>query len=121
MTTSEEFGERLMAFAARTMNDEQFAAAFSPEGLAPTRTWSTEDDWIVQYTTKRIRGGTLAGLFSVMIFKPEGSGSKRQWRRVKTHECDTRKEAKQLALRFFYDHSPKLAAKHGWNGKEYVR
>ena len=41
-----DFSYRLMEMAARTMDDEQFAAAFSPEGLAPTATWSTEDDWI---------------------------------------------------------------------------
>ena len=118
---STDFSQRFMEMAARTMDDEEFAAVFSPEGLARTRQWQTEDDWIIEYTTSRIRAGALDGLFATLVFKPEGSGRKRVWRRVRIYECDTRKEAKQLALRLYYEHSPKAAAKHGWDGKEYVR
>ena len=116
-----DLSQRFMEHAAATMNDEEFAAAFSPDGLARTRSWQTEDDWIVEYTTSRIRAGENDGLFAVLIFKPKGRGKKRVWERVRFDRCDTRKEAKQRALTFFYEHSPKLAAKHGWNGEEYVR
>jgi hypothetical protein len=115
-----EYTRRLMEMAARTMDDEQFASAFSPDGLARTRQWQTEDDWIVEYTTTRIRAGKRDGLFATMVFKPKGRGRARVWERVRLHECDTRAEAKQLALRIYYEHSPKAAAKHGWNGREYV-
>jgi hypothetical protein len=114
-----DFSERFMSMAARTMDDEQFAAAFSPEGLARHTTWSTEDDWIVSYTTSRIRAGTLDGLFAVMIYKPKGRGRQRVWERVRLHRCDTRREAKQMALRFYYEHSPRKAAQHGWDGAGY--
>lgn len=116
-----EISERLVEYAARTMNDEQFAAVFSPDGLARTACWQTEDDWMVEYTTSRIRAGKNDGLFAVMVFKPKGRGRKRVWERVRFDRCDTRREAKQRALRFYYEHSPKAAARHGWNGKEYVR
>jgi hypothetical protein len=116
-----DFSERLMEFAARTMDDEQFAAAFSPEGLARTASWQTEDDWVIEYTTSRIRAGKLDGLFAVMVFKPKGRGSKRVWERVRLDRCDTRREAKQRALRFYYEHSPKAAARHGWSGEGYQR
>lgn len=108
-----DFAQRLMEQAARHMNDEEFAAMFSPEGLARQTTWSCEDDWMVSYTTSRIRAGKLDGLFAVSIYKPKGRGRQRVWERVKLHTCDTRKEAKQIATRVFYEHSPKRAAKHG--------
>jgi hypothetical protein len=116
-----EFIDRFMEAAAKTMDDEQFARAFSPEGLARHTSWSTEDDWIVSYTTSRIRAGTLDGLFAVMVFKPKGRGRQRVWERVRLDRCDTRREAKQRALRFYYEHSPKAAARHGWNGDGYER
>jgi hypothetical protein len=115
-----DFSERLMEYAARTMDDEQFAAAFSPEGLARCATWTTEDDWIVQYTTSRIRTGTLDGMFAVFVFKPKGRGSKRVWERVRLDRCDTRREAKERATRVYYEHSPKAAARHGWNDTNYA-
>jgi hypothetical protein len=116
-----DFSRRFMEMAAKTMDDATFASVFSPDGLAPTATWSTEDDWIVEYTTKRIRAGKLDGLFATMVFKPKGRGSKRVWERVKLHRCATRREAKQLALRYYYEHSPRTAARHGWNGSGYER
>ena len=116
----QDYSRRLMEMAARTMDDDAFAAMFSPEGLAPTAAWQTEDDWLVEYTTKRIRAGKLDGLFAVMVFKPKGQGRKRVWERVRLDRCDTRREAKQRALAVYYEHSPKAAARHGWNGKEYA-
>jgi hypothetical protein len=120
MHDMQDYGRRLMEAAAQHMDDAEFAAMFSPEGLARTTTWSTEDDWIVSYTTSRIRAGKLDGLFAVMVYKPKGRGRARVWERVQMHRCDTRREAKQMALRFFYEHSPRRAAKHGWNGREYA-
>jgi hypothetical protein len=101
---------------ASTMDDEQFAAAFSPEGLARQATWYAEDGWLVSYTTSRIRAGKLNGLFAVSYYKPKGD----VWERVRLDRCDTRKEAKQRALRFYYEHSPKKAARHGWTGDGYA-
>lgn len=114
--TASAISERLMEFAARTMDDEQFARMFSPEGLARTTSWRTEDDWIIEYTTSRIRAGKMNGLFATMVFKPKGRGRQRVWERVQLDCCDTRREAKQRALRYYYEHSPKAAARHSWNG-----
>lgn len=120
---SHEIAERIVRRAAAVMDDESFAAAFSPEGLAPTCQWRAEDGWIVEYTTKRIRAGKLDGLFAVMVFQPKGKGARSgkpsRWERVRLDACDTRKEAKQRALAFYYEHSPKAAARHGWTGQGY--
>jgi len=101
---------------AATLDDEAFAAAFSPEGLAPTQEWMTEDKWIVSYTTKRIRAGTMSGLFAVFLYQPRGKGSRSgnpaRWERVKVERCDTRREARARALAFYREHSPKWSAKH---------
>lgn len=122
---AESIFDSFMQRMARTMDDEQFARAFSPEGLAPTCDWIAEDEWILSYTTKRIRGGTLAGLFAVFAYEPYGPGSRSgnamKWRRVKTERCDSRREAKHRAMKLYYEHSPKKAAKHGWNGEGYDR
>ena len=58
----------------------------------------------------------LNGLFAVSYYKPKGA----VWERVRLDRCDTRKEAKQRALRFYYEHSPKKAARHGWTGDGYA-
>lgn len=108
--------ERFMEHMAATLDDEKFAAAFSPLGLAPTCDWQTEDDWIVAYTTKRIRAGKLDGLFAVLVYEPRDGG----WERVRVDRCDTRREAKQRALAVYYEHSPKRAARHGWTGESYA-
>jgi hypothetical protein len=120
MIDVDTISERIMRRVAETMTDEQFAAMFSPEGLGRQAQWRTEDDWIVMYSTEKIRHGTLDGLFAVAVFKPKGRGRKRVWDRVRLDKCETRREAKQRALRFYYEHSPKAAARHGWNGNGYA-
>lgn len=109
--------DTFMERMARTMDDAEFARAFSPEGLAPTCDWLTEDKWIVSYTTKRIRAGTMDGLFAVFYYQPRGKGSRsghpEKWERVRVERCDTRREAKARAEAFFYEHSPSMAARHG--------
>ncbi len=116
MTMTNAFLERMAA----TLDDEQFAAAFSPEGLARHATWQAEDGWLVSYTTTRVRAGRLDGLFAVMLYAPKGKGSRsgkgERWERVKLERCDSRREAKQRALAAYYEHSPKAAARHGWTG-----
>lgn len=111
--------DRFMQRMAASLDDEGFAALFSPEGLAPTCDWVTEDDWIVSYTTKRIRAGKLDGAFAMFVYEPKGRGARtnkaRRWERVQTRVCDTRREAKDMALAVYYAHSPKAAARHGWN------
>ena len=119
MSDLDYLSRRLLEHAAEHWSDEQLVAAFSPEGLGRQAQWTCEDDWVVMYTTQRIKHGTLDGLFATTIFKPKGRGSKRIWERVKLYRCDTRREAKQWALRAYYEHSPKAAAKHGWNGEGY--
>ncbi|HSV08562.1 MAG TPA: hypothetical protein VLI07_18745 [Candidatus Binatus sp.] len=118
-----EHWDRFMKHMAQTMTDEQYAAAFSPDGLAPTCDWKTEDGWLVSYTTKRIRAGKLDGTFAVFVYEPRGRGSRsgkaERWERVRVDTCDTRREAKQRALAFYYEHSPKAAARHGWTGEGY--
>jgi hypothetical protein len=100
--------------SARTMDDEQFARVFSPEGLARHTDWQCEDGWIVSYTTSRIRAGRLDGLFAVMVYEPRREKGKiTRWERVRLDRCDTRKEAKERALAFYYEHSPKTAKRHG--------
>lgn len=123
MSLSNDIMERIAA----NLDDEGFVAVFSPDGLARTRQWHAEDDWLIEYTTSRVRGGRLDGYFCVFIFKPEGKGSRAgkrgaasQWRRVKVERCATRKEAKERAINHFYEHSPKRAAKYGripWQDK----
>ena len=115
------FMERMAA----TLDDEAFAAMFSPEGLARQTTWTCEDEHMVSYTTSRIRAGKLGGLFAVSYYEPRGRGSRsgkaERWERTKIEAMDTRREAKQRALSFYYAHSPKAAARHGWNGTNYGR
>ena len=117
MSMSEQIMERL----ASAMDDEQFAAAFSPEGLARQCTWQAEDEWLISYTTTRIRAGRLNGLFAVMLYRPRGRGAERRWERVRLDRCDTRREAKQRALTYYYEHSPKAADRHGWTGDGYAK
>lgn len=113
-----DVGDRIMRRLAGSLDDEGFARLFSPDGLAPTADWQTEDGWIVSYTTKRIRAGRLDGLFAVFVYEPRGRGSRsgrpERWERVRVDRCDTRREAKQRALAVYYAHSPKAAARHGW-------
>ena len=112
-----------MEHMAASLDDEAFAAMFSPEWLARTTQWRTEDGWLVEYTTSRVRHGSLDGLFACFVYEPYGRGSRsgkpQQWKRAKTERCDTRREAKQRALMHYYEHSPKAAARHGWNGTSY--
>jgi hypothetical protein len=121
---STDIGQEIMRRLGSTMTDAEFARAFSPEGLAPTRDWWTEDGWLVSYTTQRIRAGTLDGLFAVFVYAPKGQGSRsgkaKRWERVKLDRCDTRREAKQRALTYYYEHSPRRAERHGWNGMGYA-
>lgn len=116
---TEQFFARITAH----MDDAAFAAAFSPEGLASTTQWRTEDGWLVEYTTKRIRHGKLDGAFACFVYEPYGKGSRsgepQRWKRSKTETCDTRREAKQRALMHYYEHSPVKRAKHRWNGEGY--
>lgn len=110
MSHLDSFMERMAA----TMNDEEFARAFSPEGLARTADWQAEDDWIVSYTTSRIRAGTMHGLFAVFLYEPQREKGKTvAWKRVKVERCDTRREAKARAIRHYAEHSPKWAESHG--------
>jgi hypothetical protein len=108
---------RIMVAAAQSLDDEHFARLYSPEGLAPTCDWQAEDDWIVSYTTKRIRGGTLGGAFAVFVYRPIGPGSRsgnaKRWQREQTITTGTRREAKERAVAIYYAHSPIKAAKHG--------
>lgn len=118
--TTDEVATRIFERIASSMDDEAFIAVFSPDGLASTAQWHAEDDWLIEYTTTRIRGGRLDGLFSVMVFKPIGKGSKAgrkgaasRWERVRLERCKTRREARGRAEDHYYAHSPKLAEKHG--------
>jgi hypothetical protein len=117
MSNPESVAHRLMVHAAHTLDDDGFARLYSPEGLAPTCDWQAEDDWIVSYTTKRIRGGTLGGAFAVFVYRPIGPGSRsgnaERWQREQTITTGTRREAKERAVAIYYAHSPIKAAKHG--------
>jgi hypothetical protein len=118
-----DMGERIARRLAETMPEREWTAMFSPDGLARTAQWHAEDDWIVEYTTSRVRHGRYDGYFCVFVFQPQGKGSRAgkrgsasQWKRVKVERCSTRREAKERALSHFYAHSPRLAAKHGRAG-----
>lgn len=113
-------GDRIMARIAASLDDDALIAAFSPDGLARQAQWHAEDDWLIEYTTERIRGGRLDGMFAVLVFKPIGRGSRAgrkgaasRWERTKLERCKTRREARSRAEEHYYAHSPKLAAKHG--------
>lgn len=109
--------DEVIARMSAHMDDESFARVFSPDGLARTAQWICEDEWIVEYTTTRVRHGKYDGLFIVLVFEPFGPGSKsgnaKKWRRVKVERCKTRREARARAEAHYYEHSPKRAAKHG--------
>lgn len=113
MTSFEDLAARMSSH----LDDETYAALFSPDGLARTADWMCEDQWLVAYTTTRIRHGKLDGLFAVILYKPVGPGSQsgkaQRWERVKVERCKTRKEARQRAETHYYAHSPQRAAKHG--------
>lgn len=115
-----EFSQRIMERIAGSLDDETFIKLFSPDGLASTRQWHCEDDWLVQWTTEPVRGGKYDGYFLVMLFKPVGKGSRAQrkgsaseWQRVKIERCKTRSECKQRREHHYWEHNPTRAAKCG--------
>lgn len=92
----------------------------APDGRADQRQWECEDGCVVAYTTSRIEGGPNAGKFAVLFYKPKGrSGDVVHLKRTYLRAFRTRKAAKQRALEIYYQHSPKRAARHRWNGKGY--
>lgn len=114
MNDSVRFPDQLIARMAESMDDATFARMFSPDGLARTCDWVCEDDWIVSYTTTRVRHGRFDGEFCVFVYQPKGRrGEQRRWERVEVRRCKTRREARALAEDRYYAHSPKRAAKHG--------
>lgn len=93
------------------------------DGEAETRRWQCEDGWYVEYGTGKAVGGKHDGKYVVLVFKPTGPGARSnkagRWQRVVFSGYATRKTAKARALAHYYKHSPRKAAAHRWNGKDY--
>jgi hypothetical protein len=86
------------------------------DGHAEQCQWRAEDGWLIVYTTTRVQDGPHDGKFVTLAYKPVGPGARtkpREWRCVYKRAFSTRKAAKARAVKLYYDHSPKKAAKHG--------
>jgi hypothetical protein len=112
--------ERLAQHFAENSSDAEYAALFSPMGLARHVEWLCEDGWLVGYTTSAIRssvGGRNDGKFAWFTYKPIGKGARSgeptEWERTKITVVGKRKTARARAERFYYKHSPKAARRHG--------
>lgn len=119
--------------ADNSVEDQDLDAAFARlEALLPTipetplpgekmhpaassgrrRHWQCEDGWRCGYTTTKIVGGKFDGKFAAYITNLHGDKASEVY-------FKTRREAKAAAMAAFYWHSPRRAAKHGWNGLGY--
>lgn len=115
-----DISRKIMERIAGSMTDESLVAVFSPDGLAETMQYrECEDGFLVERTKTPVRGGKLDGFFAVFVYQPIGKGSRSgrgkaaQWKRVKVERCKTRSESIVRAEALWYEHSPKIAAKHG--------
>lgn len=112
-----ELSAEISRFMAEHLSEEEYAAMFSPDGLAKQCTWACEDGWRVGYTTTRIRHGKNDGKFAAMAYKPTGKGARSrkasEWVRVYFRTFATRKSARKRAEAMYYQHSPKAAERHG--------
>lgn len=82
------------------------------DGAARQAMWDCEDGWYVTYTTTRIVGGPHDGSFIAQLFKPGRGKAKNTWSQEDRRVCATRKEAKDRAIKWYREHSPKWNAKH---------
>jgi hypothetical protein len=109
--TAREISDDLNRALTR-MNESYNAHLRERDGTAQQCMWECEDKWIVVYTTTRIRGGNHHGAFAAQLFKPNPK-RKDEWVQVDRRVCSTRREAKARAVKWYYQHSPKAAKRHG--------
>lgn len=83
------------------------------DGSARQCQWACEDDWYVIYTTTRVQGGKHHGSFVAQLMKPiKKDGKVVGWKQDDRRVCSTRREAKDRALKWYREHSPKWDARH---------
>jgi hypothetical protein len=79
--------------------------------------WECEDNYIIGYSTSRIEnssGAKYDGKFACIVWKPiKSKGKIVRWGIVYFRAFNQRKKAKEYATKFYYQHSPKAAVRHG--------
>lgn len=90
----------------------------SEYGSSQNCKWECEDKYLVGYSTGKItnsRGGKYDGKFACIVWKPiKANGKIYKWEIKYFRAFNQRKKAKEYATKFYYQHSPKRAAKHGY-------
>lgn len=85
-------------------------------GFSQHAKWRCEDNYIVGYSTGKISeslGGKYDGKFACVVWKPDSKKNPKVWKISYFRAFSQRKLAKKYATKFYYQHSPKRAAKHG--------
>jgi hypothetical protein len=88
----------------------------SKYGYAKHVMWRCEDNYMVLYTTEAIHDsidGKHDGKYACMVYRPLKRKNPSDWKMVYWRTFSKRKTAKQYALKHYYKHSPKRAARHG--------
>ena len=98
--------------SGRRVLDMLEQAAKERDGAARQAQWEAEDGWIVIYTTTRVQGGPHHGSFLAQLFRPERGKREGQYTQVDRRVCETRREAKARAVKWYREHSPKWNAKY---------
>ncbi len=85
-------------------------------GFSPHTKWRCEDNYMVGYSTGAIYDsidGKYDGKFACMVWKPNKRKNPTEWKMAYFRVFSKRKLAKEYALKHYYKHNPKRAAKHG--------
>lgn len=81
--------------------------------------WRCEDDYIVGYSTAKITnsiGKKYDNKFACIVWKPvKLKGKIIRWEIKYYRAFRQRKKAKEYALKFYYEHSPKAEKRHGYD------
>lgn len=78
--------------------------------------WRCEDHYIIGYSTAPIvksNGGKYDGKYACIVWKPNSKKNPKEWNMVYWRVFSKRKTAKEYALKHYYKHSPRMAARHG--------
>jgi len=89
----------------------------SKYGSSRNAKWQCEDNYLVGYSTAAITnsvGKKYDGKFACIVWKPDSKKNPQRWEIVYFRAFTQRKLAKKYALKFYYQHSPKTAVRHGY-------
>jgi hypothetical protein len=78
--------------------------------------WECEDGYIVGYSTAPITRSNhekYDGKFACIVWKPDNKKNPKRWKISYYRAFRQRKKAREYAEKFYYQHSPKKAARHG--------